>query len=515
MRPVALFGALDGLKLTLRLSFPLSETASRPRFSVRFFARDEDRVLPLPMAEQADGTRTASYTYELWNLFRDVKRLSALRLVLLRNMEPVPFSLSGTFPGWTVENAEAETGLLPARPVSLRPGLRNLLAFPALNRKEQKKRLAAVLVRALYLPFYLVRPKPGRIAFCTERGSALSGNAALVYGALQNDHALELRVLAHGPRFSPKNLLRFFRLHASSAVIVVDDYYLFLSYVPRRKGRQTVQLWHAAGSLKTVGFSRLSHDTSLVQSSKNHRQYDAATVAGDRDVLCYAEGFGIPSRCVYPLGTPTCDALFDSAARQAARDRFFRAHPGFLQKRVVLFAPTFRGGGNGSAYYPTDRFPVDDLLRALPEDTVLAVKMHPYLSERFHAAPDLAHRFADCSDTDALNDLLFAADVLVTDYSSCVFEAAILGLPTVLYAFDLEAYTAQRDFYFDPRDLLPGPLVRTTEELARVLSQNDLAPERLPAFRENARSNDDGAALPRVAELVRALALGEKKGASS
>lgn len=511
--PLAVSAVLNGLCLTLSFSEPL-QSPRHPRYSVRFLAKGEDRILPLPGSKNDENAVvfSASYTYEIWNLFRDVKRFSALTVQVLRDMQPVAISVSAeTLSGWSCEASHDGWVLRPEKSVALHPAYRNFLGFFRANTKERKKALSALIVRCAYLPFLLMRPKAGRISFCTERSTSLSGNAAFVYNALQGDPALELQVLAHGPRFSPKNLFRFFYLYATSEVVVVDDYYLFLSYVPRRKKVKAVQLWHAAGSLKTIGFSRLGHDTALAQSSKNHRQYDAAIMSAEQDVYCYAEGFGIPTRCVLPLGISRTDVLLQPEYAEKARRSFYGKYPALQGKRVVLFAPTFRGGGNGDAFYPVERFPLDDILDALPEDTVFVLKMHPYVHERIPYSSAHAHRVVECSDSGAeLNDLLFIADVLITDYSSCVFEAALLKLPMLFYTYDMEEYIRDRDFYFDPRDALAGKTVRTPEELIKALRENDFETERLARFSAENLAKTDGNATARAAALVRSM-MGQKQ----
>lgn len=85
--------------------------------------------------------------------------------------------------------------------------------------------------------------------------------------------------------------------------------------------------------------------------------------------------------------------------------------------------------------------------------------------------PPGSPRVVDASYYPDVRDLYLAADVLVTDYSSAMFDFAVTGKPIVLYAYDLEKFRDEvRGFYVDPLEVAPGPVVRTTAQLVNVLT---------------------------------------------
>ena len=113
----------------------------------------------------------------------------------------------------------------------------------------------------------------------------------------------------------------------------------------------------------------------------------------------------------------------------------------------------------------------------------------------------------DVSDHPDINDLYLAADVLVTDYSSAMFDFALTGKPIVLFAYDVEHYRdVLRGFYFDLDEITPGPVLRTLEEVLDALS--DLPgvrtewSDRYQAFRARFCHAEDGHAADRVLDLV-------------
>ena len=102
-----------------------------------------------------------------------------------------------------------------------------------------------------------------------------------------------------------------------------------------------------------------------------------------------------------------------------------------------------------------ERFPIDLVMNALPPDTVLLVKQHPFVRSdlSMYRECDFADRLFDLTGKENINDLLFITDLLVTDYSSSIFEAALIDIPMIFYAFDLEEYLRERDLYFDFAEL--------------------------------------------------------------
>ena len=147
---------------------------------------------------------------------------------------------------------------------------------------------------------------------------------------------------------------------------------------------------------------------------------------------------------VLPLGTPRTDRFYDTAALDASRSWLLAIHPELRDRKVVLYAPTFRG--RGRAKVGTSALDGTRLRERLPAEYALVLKSHPNLdpSTQPTAGFDVV---ADPKGD--MNDWLALADVFVTDYSSSIFEWAILHRPLVLVVDDLEAY--ERDPGHVPR----------------------------------------------------------------
>ena len=92
----------------------------------------------------------------------------------------------------------------------------------------------------------------------------------------------------------------------------------------------------------------------------------------------------------------------------------------------------------------------------------MLVRLHPFVRSRTTIGPELEGFAIDVSDHPDINELMLVSDVLVTDYSSAIYEFALLGRPMAFFAPDYEAYEAERGFYFDYRTGVPGPIFETT-----------------------------------------------------
>jgi CDP-ribitol ribitolphosphotransferase len=114
--------------------------------------------------------------------------------------------------------------------------------------------------------------------------------------------------------------------------------------------------------------------------------------------------------------------------------------------------------------------------------------------------PELQGFAIDVSDHPDINELMLVSDVLVTDYSSAIYEFALLDRPMVFFAPDYEAYEAERGFYFDYRTGVPGPIFETSEELAAYLRAGEFDLARVERFRRESFDIADGRSTARVTD---------------
>ncbi|MCD8019206.1 MAG: CDP-glycerol glycerophosphotransferase family protein [Clostridiales bacterium] len=330
--------------------------------------------------------------------------------------------------------------------------------------------------------------KGNTVLFLSERLPEEGGNLQLVKQQMEKDPDLVVTEFINTrtvDALKRKELRECARKCAEASVIVLEDFYPQLHRLNLRRETKVVQLWHACGAFKTFGLTRMGKQGGAPQSSMNHRNYDFVSVSSEAMCGIYAEAFAVPTRKVKALGVPRTDGLFDWEAKKKKREYLYAAYPALRDQKIVLFAPTFRGDGNKDSYYPEDTFDVNAFMEKMPEDVTLIVKHHPFVHQTFSVAPQWEERVLDLTGKDHINDLLLITDLLITDYSSSIFEAALLGTPMLFYAFDLKEYMESRDFYFAYEEMVPGPIEYTfagmTRKAAKMVSgrwspENDTDP---------------------------------------
>jgi CDP-glycerol glycerophosphotransferase (TagB/SpsB family) len=278
----------------------------------------------------------------------------------------------------------------------------------------------------------------------------------------------------------------WWRVRASARVLVVNDW---LRWPYRRRPHQHVlQTWHGT-MLKRLALDRphVSARTRLAVL-REQRRWDALLAQNAYSARIFRTAYAV-SGPIWETGYPRNDVFAEPA--RAARVRAILGVP--AGARVVLYAPTWRDDRNEL---------VDDLdlvrfAAALPADHVVLVRGH---SRTLGHGRDLrGERLTDVTSYPDVADLMLAADVLVTDYSSVMFDFAATGKPMVFFVPDLEHYGERlRGFYFDLLADAPGPVVTTAEELHAAIDAPTTDERRYAAWRERFVPHDDGRAGERV-----------------
>ena len=366
-------------------------------------------------------------------------------------------------------------------------------------------------VYAIYNAYYKLLCKKkevvfNRVTFMSGRRDTLGGNPEFVYNQIKDDPNIDFQFLLFSDpngHYKAKNMFRFVKLYASSKVVIVDDYFRLLNMVNKRPEVKLMQLWHACGRpLRPLALPAWAR-----QAAPSKRTPTTACTMWPLSPLRRSPSItqrasACPMTRCWPPAFPEQIYLWTTQYAQTVQDGFYAKYPQLRDKRIILFAPTFRGNGQMSAYYPADAFHVDEFMEALPADTALLIKYHPFCPERPVIPEGYKDRVLDLSDEDELNDLLFITDLLITDYSSVVFEASLLDIPMLFYAFDLFDYISKRDFYYDFESFVPGKIVFSQRELTEAIVAGDFESEKVPPFKTKFFDHLDGRSSRRVADLI-------------
>lgn len=296
------------------------------------------------------------------------------------------------------------------------------------------------------------------------------------------------------------------------ARIATAKYFLSNDMMPRyplKTSRTTyVQLWHGT-PLKRVGFDvpDAQYDGAELYAkrlARDVRRWDHLVSPNHFSTEKLSKAFRYDGS-VLEIGYPRNDSLSGPSATEL-RDKT-RAELGLSPgTRAVLYTPTWRDDYlTGQAKPNPLAAEVEQVLAALPEDTVLLFRFHHLVAA---SSPVPSHpRAIDVSGHPDIQALYLAADLMITDYSSTMFDFAVTGRPMIFFTYDLADYRDQlRGFYFDLEQEAPGPLVTTTAELTAVLNDEEALRTSYAgaydAFRAKYCHLDDGHASDRLIASV-------------
>lgn len=300
--------------------------------------------------------------------------------------------------------------------------------------------------------------------------------------------------------------LQFQKYYAKSKCVFVHDHFELLYANKPNKGTKVVQLWHACGAFKKWGYSTL--DLSWGGSRKDmlrfpmHNTYTDVFVSAEEVIPCYAEAFGCNKNIIKAFGTPRTDIYFDKDFVSGCREQLMKEFPEIGDRKIILYAPTFRGN-NPDQSYNDKAIDYAMFKENFSDEYALVFKLHPFTAAKYKMSDEEKALYGDfVFDASALpiEVNLCAADLLIADYSSLIFEYALLDKPMIFYAYDLEEYDRDRSFYYDYRSFVPGKIVTSNEEIVETIKNKDFDTAKVPEFRQKFMSACDGHCTQRIAD---------------
>ena len=268
----------------------------------------------------------------------------------------------------------------------------------------------------------------------------------------------------------------------------------------KRKNQKYIQLWHSSLRFKTI--EQDAQDTLpesyIIQARKDSQMCDYIVSGSEFSTKIFSTGFWYDGP-VLKYGTPRVDYLLNADTPSVKRKvcQFFGLND---DTHIILYAPTFRSGD-----YRYDLSDTEKILCAAKKvyggDWVIMERLHPNL---------LSKTSLESSDTvnasyyDDMQELLVASEVLITDYSSCMFDFAYLKRQCILLVPDLDSYLAnERKLYFDIKELPFGIAYSGDDVAALIESYDDNEYKRsLTKFMDSIGSYECGKASERISSLL-------------
>lgn len=287
-----------------------------------------------------------------------------------------------------------------------------------------------------------------------------------------------------------------------ASVVVLDTYCIPASMLPHRKKTKVIQMWHALGAIKKFGWQTVGRPDGtserVASLMKMHDGYDYVLSPSDVTAEHFCEAFRADMESIVKLGLPRIDHIKSVSAgseREKTAKRIFERYPQLKDRKIVLYAPTFRRG---------KPVRVKDLTDAIDTDRyAVAVKLHPLYREGSRAVGKGVIADEEFSSYEWLS----VADIIISDYSSFVIECTLADKPLYIYAYDMDEYDKTTGLNIDFRTEPIAPYVFSTAAGLADSMEKKYDMKALERFRDryidiDTGSAEDGGCTSRLADFI-------------
>lgn len=276
----------------------------------------------------------------------------------------------------------------------------------------------------------------------------------------------------------------------TSKVVIIDGNNFVISNIDK-KDTKVIQIWHACGAIKKFG-----KDFTRKYDIKN---YDYIITSSTKSKAIMASAFGMKEEQILTLGCARTDILFKKKKIDRYKEEMYTKYPQFKGKKIVLYAPTFRGDPINDVFYQPIN--LDYIREQLGDEYVVIYKLHPWLQDRELSKDNNIIN----GNSDGIRKLFAITDFLICDYSAVIFDFSILGKPMVFFAPDLEEYKRERGMYEEYEEIMPGPICRTEDEVIESIKNNKFNLSDINEFKNKYFDYQDGMSTERVSNFIKSL----------
>lgn len=360
---------------------------------------------------------------------------------------------------------------------------------------------------------YCTEPvQENKVLFLEMRFTKLSNSFELIYKALEESGEYDLKCsyvqfnFIRGREFTQR-VNEMLKELATAKYVFVDDASLILSSIPLRKETVAINLWHACGAFKKFGRStaelKFGSSAATLDKYPNYGNLTHVTVSSPEVIWAYEEAMHLPKGIVKATGVSRTDQFYDKEFVESRKQKLYEIMPEAKGKKVILYAPTFRG--HVATASSPDRIDFERFCRELGNEYVIICKHHPFVKNPPIIPEELQHFARDLTKYLSIEDLLCCADICISDYSSLVFEYSLFEKPMIFYAYDYDNYCDWRGFYYDYSEFTPGPVVQTEDELLNSIKNIDTQfdKQKVIDFKEKFMGSCDGHATERIIALMK------------
>lgn len=335
-----------------------------------------------------------------------------------------------------------------------------------------------LFLRILYCPLKLFKTK-NRIVYLSRQSNEKSLDMILLESAIKEKNrevkqVFRLKMLGEGFGSKIKYGIRIIGdmyYLATSKVAILDTYSITVSCLKHKKSLKVIQMWHALGATKKFGWQAVGtkegRDEKLSRALCMHKNYDYVLAPSAETAKFYMEGFGVSKDKIKLCPLPRVDFITDGKAKTS---EFYYNNPAASRKKIVLYVPTFRSREEYIAQMLKIEFEGLD-------DYMLIISPHPLSKVKRDEIYLPKGNFTSV-------ELIKIADIIITDYSACAYEAALLMKPLYFFVPDYEEYIKDRGINVDLKKELPDAVFDKADKLVESIRYKTYDLNALYSFKE-------------------------------
>ena len=319
----------------------------------------------------------------------------------------------------------------------------------------------------VYLFFKLFRTRK-QITFISRQSNQMSDDFKLLYDGLKEE-LKDYKVVVLCKTMDNKIEYAFHMLvqmyHISrSKIVILDSYSILVSNLKHKKSLKVIQIWHALGLMKKAGYSIL--DLAEGRNSKTsialnmHKNYDYVFTTSKNCISSMSKVFGCDESIIHSVPLPRIDLLKSKRYIKSKQSAIYKKYPNLKDKKNILYAPTFRVNEEQMEIALQELIELFDFNKYN-----LIIKLHPLSKIKYDNEKVIVdNEFSTV-------DMMTVSNTVISDYSSVIYEAGILGIDQIFYAFDLDNYKGSRDFFINYEKELPGPICKTAKKVISYIKK--------------------------------------------
>jgi len=351
-------------------------------------------------------------------------------------------------------------------------------------KKFIKKSIILIINSFIFFLKFFIKKKNNYLIFSS--GDTFSGNPKYLYLYCSNEKNLNCYWFSGNRKIinylKSKKLKTVYRWSIKAIYLTLISKYFFISSGTKNiceykiiKDTEVINLWHGT-PIKKIFYDEKKTDIEFINHLKNHLNSFNHFITGSENLIDqFKNSIRNPNIILHPFGMPANDILYRSKEDLNFKDIIINKIKNQFSidqnQKIILYCPTHRDYFEDYDINYLNSFYKKILIFCEDNNFILLNKFHPLRIPTIDPIIYKNEFFLDITSYDDIQEFLISTDLLITDYSSVIFDYSILEKPFILFQYDIEKYSDRREFYYS-WDIFPTEITYKTEDLIQKINQN-------------------------------------------